>query len=88
MNNENQLSIGQLTVISSYLENYTPADTFNDETDMLLDTQSIIFEIGQDMCDIEHNALADYLSDKGYRVHYQLEDGIHGWILRPRNKEL
>lgn len=34
------------------------------------------------MCNFDENMLCDYLTEKGYRAHYEKDDALSGWILK------
>lgn len=76
-----QLTVGQREVVDAYLINYEPSDYFDPDIHILIDTQTMILEMGS-MCDLEDNALCDYLAEKGYSAYYNKEDAVSGWILR------
>lgn len=81
--NENvtSMSVGQMAVVDAYLSDCIPAKGYNPETDYLYDTDTMIMEMGS-MADLDANALADYLAEKGFTANYTHEDGISSWILR------
>lgn len=74
-----KLSIGELAVVDAYLASFSPADSYDPEKHILLDTQSMVLEMTP-MCDIDPNFLADHLAEKGFRPHFIPDDGISGWI--------
>ena len=76
-----QLTAGQKIVVDAYLANYRPAEDFNPDTDVLVDTQQMISEMNG-MCNFDENMLCDYMAEKGYRAHFEPDDAINGWILR------
>lgn len=76
-----QLTAGQKVVVDAYLANYRPAEDFNPDTDVLVDTQQMISEMNG-MCNFDENMLCDYMAEKGYRAHFEADDAINGWILR------
>ncbi len=78
---QTSLSIGQRAVVDAYLADCVPAKEFNAETDYLYDTATMIMEMDS-MADLDANALADYLAEKGYIAHYVHEDCMYGWVLR------
>ncbi len=75
------LTPGQKTVIDGYLQRYEPSETYDDETCILTDTQTIISELSP-MCDFDLNSLADYIASLGYKFHTEQQDCISGWILK------
>lgn len=79
----NELTPGMAEVINAYLAPFEPAESFNADTDRLISTEIIIAEVG-DGADIEMNLLADYMAGRGFHYHCIHDDGISGWILRPR----
>ncbi len=81
MEESKQLTAGQQVVVDAYLTDSHPAETFDDSTCRLVDTQTMMLEMAS-MCNIDENALCDYLASKGYRAHYGKDDGISGWILK------
>lgn len=83
MDDLRQLTAGQKAVVDAYLANYRPAEEFNPDTDVLVDTQQLIYETGG-MCNFDENMLCDYLAEKGYRAHFEADDAVYGWILRER----
>ena len=76
-----ELTIGQKAVVDAYLETYEPTDTYDNDTCELVDTDTIIYNLGS-MCGFDANMLADYLATIGYRAHFLENDAIHGWILK------
>lgn len=76
-----QLTAGQKIVVDAYLANYQPAEDFNPDTDVLVDTQQMISEMNG-MCNFDENMLCDYMAEKGYCAHFEPDDAINGWILR------
>lgn len=76
-----ELTAGQKAVVDAYLENYEPAETFNVDDCILIDTQQMILEMNS-MCNFDGNMLCDYLTGKGYRAHYEKDDALSGWILK------
>lgn len=81
MEESKQLTAGQQVVVDAYLTDSQPAETFDDSTCRLVDTQTMMLDMAS-MCNIDENALCDYLASKGYRAHYGKDDGISGWILK------
>ena len=79
-----QLTQGQKAVVDAYLENYEPADAFDYDKTILVDTQQMILEMNT-MCNFDENMLCDYLVSKGYRAHYESDDALSGWILKEIN---
>ena len=77
----NLLSEGQKAVVDAYLANYEPADTYDHEAHILVDTQTMILHMGT-MCRFGENMLCDYLAQKGFRAHYEDKDAICGWIMK------
>ena len=80
MNDHVALSAGQKAIVDAYLDKYEPSDYFDPDIHTLVDTQTMIMEMGT-MCELEFNPLSDYLVEKGYHAHYAGDDGISGWIL-------
>ena len=76
-----QLTAGQKAVVDAYLENYEPSDCFDPEKHVLVDTQTMILEMGT-MCSFDENTLCDYLAEKGYSAHYEKDRAISGWIVK------
>lgn len=76
-----QLTAGQKAVVDAYLENYEPAEAFDVEENILIDTQTMILDMGS-MCNFDENMLCDYLAEKGYRAHYEKDDALCGWIMK------
>lgn len=76
-----QLTAGQRAVVDAYLENYLPAETYNPDEHLLLDTQTMMLEMNT-MCLFDENMLCDYLVEKGYRAHYELDASLNGWIVK------
>ena len=76
-----QLTAGQKAVVDAYLADYASADTYDPELDTLVDTQTMIMEMGS-MCNFDENMLCDYLASLGYRTAFIHKDCICGWILR------
>ena len=76
-----QLTAGQKAVVDAYLENYEPADVFDPDDTTLIDTQTMMLEMGT-MCNFDENMLCDYLAGKGYRVHFEPDASVSGWIVK------
>ena len=79
----NALTPGMLEVLGAYLAPFIPADTYNDDTDRLLSTEIIIGDL-EDAATLSMNDVADYMVARGYHYHCLHDDGIAGWILRPK----
>lgn len=75
------LTAGQKAVVDAYLEAYASTDYYDPDLDTLVDTQTMIMEMGA-MCNFDENMLCDYLAERGYRVHFEKDDAVSGWILR------
>lgn len=45
MNESNQLSAGQKAVVDAYLKNYEPAEVYDPDKHILVDTQTIMIEM-------------------------------------------
>lgn len=79
----NTLTPGQQAVLRAFLEPYAPATEFNDATDSLIDTDTIINEIA-DGASLDLNPTADFMAEEGFSYHFHHADCIQGWILRHR----
>ena len=76
-----ELTPGQKAVVDAYLAAYASTDTYDPDLDTLVDTQTMIMEMGA-MCNFDENMLCDYLAERGFRVHFMKDDALSGWILR------
>lgn len=76
-----ELTAGQKAVVDAYLENYEPAEIFNVDDCILVDTQTMMLEMNT-MSLFDENMLCDYLAEKGYHAHYEKDDALSGWILK------
>ena len=76
-----QLTIGQKAIVDGYLENYEPAETYDHDMHVLIDTQTMIFQMNT-MGFFDENMLSDYLAEKGYRAHFEPDDALSGWIMK------
>lgn len=76
------LTAGQKAVVDAYLAQYEPADAFDFDSTVLIDTQTMINDMNT-MCFFDENMLCDYLAEEGYRAHYESDDALSGWILKP-----
>lgn len=76
-----ELTAGQKAVVDAYIANYEPVDTYDAEECILVDTQTMILEMGS-MCNFDENMLCDYLVSKGYRAHYVKKHCLSGWIVK------
>ena len=76
-----KLTAGQKAVVDAYLENYEPAEAYDYEAHVLIDTQTMILQMGT-MCNFDENMLCDYLAERGYHAHYEQDDAICGWIMK------
>lgn len=81
MNELNQLTAGQKAVVDAYLRNYEPAEVYDPDKHILVDTQTMMIEMNS-MCLFDEIMLSDYLFEKGYRPHFEKDDSISGWILK------
>ena len=81
MNELNKLTAGQKAVVDAYLANYEPADYYDYDAHLLIDTQTMILQMGT-MCNFDENMLCDYLAEKGYHAYYEKDDAISGWIVK------
>lgn len=79
----NELTPGMIAVLMAYLAPFEPSDTYDNNTDRLLSTEIIISDLG-DAADLNMNPVADFMAGQGYRYHCIHDDGISGWILRPK----
>lgn len=79
-----QLTPGQKAVVDAYLANFSPAESYNFDRDTLVDTQTMILDMGT-MCNFDENMLCDYLASLGFRAHYEKDDALSGWILTPKD---
>lgn len=77
-----QLTAGQKAVVDAYIVNFAPADHFDFDTCALVDTQTMILDMGT-MCNFDENMLCDYLAERGFRCHFEKDDALSGWILKP-----
>lgn len=76
-----QLTAGQKAVVDAYLAYFEPAETYDANTCVLVDTQTMMLEMGT-MCRFDENMLCDYLKSLGYIAHYVKDDALSGWILK------
>ncbi len=76
-----QLTAGQKAVVDAYLANYEPADAYDYDVHTLVDTQTMILEMGA-MCNFDENMLCDYLVENGFHAHFENDDALAGWILK------
>lgn len=78
-----ELTAGQKAVVDAYLANYEPSDAYDMETHTLVDTQTMMMEMGT-MCSFDENMLCDYLAKRGFHAHFESDDAISGWILKEK----
>lgn len=78
---ERTLTAGQKAVVDAYLAQYEPADAFDFDSTVLIDTQTMILDMGT-MCNLDENMLYDYLVGLGFKAHYEKDDALSGWILK------
>lgn len=76
-----ELTTGQKAVVDAYLANYEPARTYDYDAHVLIDTQTMILQMGT-MCNFDENMLCDYLAEKGFHAHFTTDDALSGWILK------
>ena len=74
---------GLKAAMNGYLAGFEPAETYNADTDMLVSSEQIVYEL-ESVYDAEINEIANYIAAAGYRYHFIHADGISGWILRKR----
>ena len=74
---------GLKAAMNGYLADFEPAETYNAETDMLVSSEQIVYEL-ESVYDAEINEIANYMASAGYRYHFVHADSISGWILRKR----
>lgn len=74
---------GLKAAMDGYLAGFEPAETYNAETDILVSTESMVFEL-EPVYDAETNEIANYMATAGYRYHFIHADCISSWILRKR----
>lgn len=79
-----QLTAGQKAVVDVYLANFEPAETYNNNEHVLIDTQEMIIDMNG-MCNFDYNLLCDYLAEKGYHPHFIADDALSGWIMKKVN---
>lgn len=79
-----QLTAGQKAVVDAYLANYDSADAYDAEAHLLIDTQTMILQMGT-MCNFDENMLCDYLAEKGFHAYFEKDDAISGWIVKEIN---
>ena len=78
-----QLTTGQKAVVDAYIANYEPSESFDMDSDVLVDSQQMMLEMGT-MCNFDENMLCDYLVERGFQAHYMKDDALSGWILREK----
>lgn len=37
------------------------------------------------MCNFDENMLCDFLAERGFRVHFEADDALSGWILKEKD---
>lgn len=76
-----ELTAGQKAVVDAFLANFEPSETYDYDSHILIDTQTMLLQMGT-MCNFDENMLCDYLAERGFRAHYMKDDAVCGWILR------
>ena len=81
--NECIIKPGLKAAMDGYLHDFEPAETYNADTDILVTSETIVFEL-EPVYDAETNEVANYMATSGFRYHFIHSDGISGWILRKK----
>ena len=74
---------GLKAAMDGYLADFEPAANYCADTDMLVSSEQIVYEL-ESVYDAEINEIANYVASAGYRYHFIHADCISGWILRKR----
>ena len=74
---------GLKAAMDGYLDDFEPAANYCADTDMLVSSEQIVYEL-ESVYDAEINEIANYVASAGYRYHFIHADCISGWILRKR----
>ena len=74
---------GLKAAMDGYLADFEPAANYTPDTDMLVSSETIVYEL-ESVYDAEINEIANYMASAGYRYHFVHADCISGWILRKR----
>ena len=72
---------GLKAAMDGYLADFEPTETYNPETDILVTSECIVYEL-EPVYDADTNEVANFMAASGYRYHFIHADGISGWILR------
>ena len=70
-----------LLALEAWLQNWEP-----DESGACLKTTDAILRDLDDMVELEANAVAAIMTERGYRIRYDGHSGRHGWAMRPRRE--
>lgn len=62
-----QLTAGQKAVVDAYIVNFAPADHFDFDTCTLVDTQTMILDMGT-MCNFDEKRCPQRLDSQTYRL--------------------
>ncbi len=71
---------GYFTILEGYLRGWAPEKTYGPGV-ILKTTQEIVNDL-EDMVDVEPRAVASVMSQVGFRAHYEIDGGPHGWMMR------
>ncbi len=71
---------GFYTILEGYLRGWAPAKTY--EPGVILKTSKDIVNDLEDMVDMDTFNVASFMSQLGFKAHYEPDDGPHGWMMK------
>lgn len=77
------LTAAQSVILDCYLEIYTPAESFDPDSVILLNSADICREL-ENMGEFDINAVTERMVELGYRYHIDRTEYIDGWMLRKK----
>ncbi|MBO4871574.1 MAG: hypothetical protein J5565_06300 [Muribaculaceae bacterium] len=78
---ETKTTDAALLALEAWLQNWEP-----DESGVCLKTTDAILRDLDDMVELEPNAIAAVMAERGYAIRYDGHSGRHGWAMRPRRE--
>ncbi len=71
---------GYCAILEGYLRGWAPVDTYG--PGVILKTSQEIAGDLEDMVDINTFTVASIMSQLGFRAHYSIDGGPHGWMMQ------
>lgn len=70
---------GYCYILEGYLRGWAPVPAYSPGV-MLKTSQEIVSDL-QDMVEIDTSTVSSVMSQLGFRAHYDIDEGPHGWMM-------